>query len=129
MATGGGLGERRRRAERSRRAVAAAVAVAREHGLRVAEPAVLNDLFSLRVHLRPAPVATGDVVPPTEAPPGVRLLSYFDAYAVGCYPRKLVFPGRAGERALARGQAGNDQNARRTRPRRVDFGGPRSTYE
>ena len=50
-----GSGERRRR-ERSRRAVAAAVALARENGLRVEEPAVLNDLFSLMVRLRPAPV-------------------------------------------------------------------------
>jgi len=37
-------------------AVAAAVGVAREHGLRVDEPVVLHDLFSLRVLLRPAPV-------------------------------------------------------------------------
>ncbi len=50
-----GSGERRRR-ERSRRAVAAAVALARENGLHVGEPVVLNDLFSLMVHLRPAPV-------------------------------------------------------------------------
>lgn len=50
-------GDRRRfREERSRRAVAAVVALAREHGLRVEEPAELNDLFSLMVHLRPAPV-------------------------------------------------------------------------
>ncbi|GAA2814148.1 winged helix DNA-binding domain-containing protein [Saccharopolyspora taberi] len=40
-------------------------------------------------------------------PGGVRLLPYFDAYAVGCHPRERVFPGRAAERALARGQAGN----------------------
>lgn len=46
----------RRREERSRRAVAAAVAVARAHGLGVTEPAVLADLFSVMVHLRPAPV-------------------------------------------------------------------------
>ncbi|MDQ5811247.1 MAG: aminoglycoside phosphotransferase family protein [Actinomycetota bacterium] len=46
----------RRRYERSRRAVEATVALAREHGLRVAEPVVLNDLFSLMVHLKPAPV-------------------------------------------------------------------------
>jgi Phosphotransferase enzyme family len=44
------------REQRSRDAVSAAVAVAREHGLRVAEPAVLADLFSVMVHLRPAPV-------------------------------------------------------------------------
>lgn len=40
-------------------------------------------------------------------PRGVRLLPYFDAYAVGCYPREKVFPGRAFERALTGGQAGN----------------------
>jgi hypothetical protein len=48
--------KRRLREERSRRAVAAVVALARENGLRIEEPAVLNDLFSLMVHLRPAPV-------------------------------------------------------------------------
>jgi hypothetical protein len=36
--------------------VAAAAAEARSHGLRVDDPLVLHDLFSLRVHLRPAPV-------------------------------------------------------------------------
>jgi hypothetical protein len=46
----------RRREERSQRAVEAAVTLAREHGLRVEEPVVLNDLFSLMVHLKPAPV-------------------------------------------------------------------------
>ena len=50
-----GSGERRRE-ERLQRAVAAMVALARENGLRVDEPVVLNDLFSLMVHLRPAPV-------------------------------------------------------------------------
>jgi Ser/Thr protein kinase RdoA (MazF antagonist) len=49
--------ERQRlRDERSRAAVAAALDVARAHGLRVGEPAVLNDLFSVMVHLGPAPV-------------------------------------------------------------------------
>jgi hypothetical protein len=38
---------------------------------------------------------------------GVRLLPYFDAYAVAGQPRELLFPGRAAERALAGGQAGN----------------------
>jgi hypothetical protein len=47
---------RRRREERSQRAVAAALALAREYGLRVEESTILNDLFSLMVHLRPAPV-------------------------------------------------------------------------
>ena len=39
--------------------MAAAVAVAREHGLRVDEPVVLNDRFSVQVHLAPAPVVAG----------------------------------------------------------------------
>jgi hypothetical protein len=43
---------RRIRGERSRRAVAAAVAVAREHGLRVEEPTVLADLLSVMVRPR-----------------------------------------------------------------------------
>lgn len=38
---------------------------------------------------------------------GIRLLPYFDAYTVGSHPRAEVFPGRASERARARGQAGN----------------------
>lgn len=42
-------------------------------------------------------------------PAGLRLLPYFDAYQVGSHPRGLVFPGRASERALSRGQAGNYQ--------------------
>ena len=52
-------GRARRRAEMTRRAVAAAVAVARAHGLRVDEPVVLADLFSVQVHLAPAPVVAG----------------------------------------------------------------------
>jgi hypothetical protein len=57
MTTLSGSGDRQRLCdERSRRAVAAAVALAREHGLRVEEPTVVNDLFSVMVHLRPAPV-------------------------------------------------------------------------
>jgi hypothetical protein len=52
-----GFEERRRvREERRRRAVEAVVAYAHENGLRVEEPTVLNDLFSLMVHLKPAPV-------------------------------------------------------------------------
>jgi len=52
-------------------------------------------------------VVAGDTTAPSTAPQGVRLLPYFDAYTVGCQPRELVFPGRAAERALAGGQAGN----------------------
>ncbi|HEY3560777.1 MAG TPA: winged helix DNA-binding domain-containing protein [Kribbella sp.] len=44
---------------------------------------------------------------PDERAEGVRLLPYFDAYGVGSYPRELLFPGNAFERATARGQAGN----------------------
>ncbi len=40
----------------TRRAIAAATDLAREHGLRVDDPVLLHDLFSVRVHLRPAPV-------------------------------------------------------------------------
>jgi aminoglycoside phosphotransferase (APT) family kinase protein len=57
MTTPGTAAERQRvRQERSRQAVAAAVTVARGHGLRVEQPTVLHDLFSVMVHLRPAPV-------------------------------------------------------------------------
>jgi hypothetical protein len=35
------------------------------------------------------------------------LLPYFDAYGIACHPRSLLFPGRAAERALTGGQAGN----------------------
>jgi hypothetical protein len=48
-----------RRAEMTRRAVSAAVAVAREHGLRVDDPVILNDRFSVQVHLAPVPVVAG----------------------------------------------------------------------
>ena len=40
-------------------------------------------------------------------PGDLRLLPYFDAYAVGCHPRDVLFPGKAAQRALAGGQAGN----------------------
>jgi hypothetical protein len=48
----------------------------------------------------------GEDAPPTGAK-GVRLLPYFDAYAIAAQPRELLFPGAAWERALAGGQAGN----------------------
>ncbi|MFD7159158.1 winged helix DNA-binding domain-containing protein [Kribbella sp. NPDC059898] len=51
--------------------------------------------------------APGDGDFPDERAEGVRLLPYFDAYGVGSYPRELLFPGKAFERATARGQAGN----------------------
>jgi winged helix DNA-binding protein len=50
----------------------------------------------------------GDRAPAeSEATGGVRLLPYFDSYTVAVQPRDLAFPGRAGERALTGGQAGN----------------------
>jgi Winged helix DNA-binding domain len=52
-------------------------------------------------------VAAGDTARPARGPAGLRLLPYFDAYQVGSHPRELLFPGRAADRALARGQAGN----------------------
>src|SRR5689334_9832539 len=52
-------------------------------------------------------VAPGDEEFPDEPITGVHLLPYFDAYGVGCFPRELVFPGKALARATHRGQAGN----------------------
>jgi hypothetical protein len=49
----------------------------------------------------------GDRDAPDGPTTGVRLLPYFDAFAVGCHPRERLYPGRAAERALARTQAGN----------------------
>ncbi len=52
----------------------------------------------------------GEAAPPADAQADqadVRLLPYFDAYVVGGQPRELLFPGRAGQRGLTRGQAGN----------------------
>jgi len=49
----------------------------------------------------------GEGDPGDDAVEGVRLLPYFDAYVIAAQPRELLFPGRAAERALARGQAGN----------------------
>jgi hypothetical protein len=64
-------------------------------------------LEDVEVEGRVASVVAGDTGAPPAAPRGVRLLPYFDAYTVGCHPREMVFPGRAAERALAGGQAGN----------------------
>ncbi|MEG3629569.1 winged helix DNA-binding domain-containing protein [Streptomyces poriticola] len=44
---------------------------------------------------------------PRERQRGVRLLPYFDAYAIAAQPRERLFPGAASDRALAGGQAGN----------------------
>ncbi|MGA4867692.1 winged helix DNA-binding domain-containing protein [Streptomyces lavendulocolor] len=52
-------------------------------------------------------LVTGDTTMPSTPPGGVRLLPYFDAFTVGCHPREALFPGRAAQRALSGGQAGN----------------------
>ena len=65
------------------------------------------DLDPITVDGREAWVVAGDTGFPRDRPSGLRLLPYFDAYAVGCHPRDLLYPGVAAERALARGQAGN----------------------
>lgn len=52
-------------------------------------------------------VPAGDTALPGVAPRGVLLLPYFDAYVVGSHPRERLFPGRAAERTLAAGAAGN----------------------
>lgn len=58
---------RTQRAQRTDRARDAAVAAAHELGLTVTEPVVLHDLFSVVVHLAPAPVVARI---PTVLPPG-----------------------------------------------------------
>ncbi|MGW7085473.1 winged helix DNA-binding domain-containing protein [Streptomyces sp. NPDC054871] len=52
-------------------------------------------------------VVAGDTEFPGKPVRGVRLLPYFDAYVIASHPRERLFPGRAYERALAKGQAGN----------------------
>ncbi|MCG5446524.1 winged helix DNA-binding domain-containing protein [Micromonospora sp. NIE79] len=65
------------------------------------------DLTEVTVEGTPAWVSADDTDFPDDQPSGLRLLPYFDAYAVGCHPRERLFPGAAAERALAGGQAGN----------------------
>ncbi|MEZ0241424.1 MAG: crosslink repair DNA glycosylase YcaQ family protein, partial [Chloroflexota bacterium] len=79
------------------------------------KPAWVNDLFTREAGLLEQVDVegeelwqlAGDEARPATEQGTIRLLPYFDAYAVGCHPREHVFPGRAGERALARTQAGN----------------------
>lgn len=52
-------------------------------------------------------VRAGDAEFAEEEVPPVRLLPYFDAFAVGGQPRDRLYPGRAAQRALAGSQAGN----------------------
>ncbi|MET9763839.1 winged helix DNA-binding domain-containing protein [Streptomyces sp. NPDC006372] len=55
----------------------------------------------------PAWVAAGDTEFPDGPARGVRLLPYFDAYVIAGQPRERLFPGKAYQRALGGGQAGN----------------------
>ncbi|WP_406862861.1 winged helix DNA-binding domain-containing protein [Streptomyces sp. HUAS MG47] len=55
----------------------------------------------------PAWVVAGDTEFPAEPARGVRLLPYFDSFAVTSQPRARLFPGATSTRALAGGQAGN----------------------
>jgi hypothetical protein len=66
-----------------------------------------SELQQVEVEGTRAWLPAGDTTAPSTPPHGVRLLPYFDAYVVGCHPRERLFPGRASERALAGGQAGN----------------------
>jgi DNA glycosylase AlkZ-like len=65
------------------------------------------DLEELEVEGEAAWVWRGDAASAAQEVPAVRLLPYFDAFQVGSQPRRLLFPGRASERALAGSQAGN----------------------
>lgn len=66
-----------------------------------------SELQPVEVEGAQAWVVAEDTLMLCERPRGVCLLPYFDAYVVGCHPRERLFPGRAAERALAHGQAGN----------------------
>lgn len=65
------------------------------------------ELAQVRIGETAAWMLHDDVEAPREKASGVRLLPYFDAYTVGAHPRDLLFPGRAAERGLTGGQAGN----------------------
>jgi hypothetical protein len=66
-----------------------------------------DELVKVSLEGTDAWMLAGDTVMPDEPPKGLLLLPYFDAFVVGSHPRELLFPGKAGERALAGGQAGN----------------------
>jgi hypothetical protein len=63
--------------------VAAAAALARDNGLRVEEPTVLNDLFSLMVYLRPVPVVArvATCMPKARHPPRRRGIGQVTGHA------------------------------------------------
>jgi len=65
-----------------------------------------GELTAIELQRSRAWLMADDSDPSPRRPSGVRLLPYFDAYVVGCHPRKDVFPGAAATRGLSRGQAG-----------------------
>jgi len=67
---------------------------------------VESSLTSVTFDGRNAYVGVGDEEWPEDRAPGLRLVPHFDPYVIGSFPRELVFPGAAADRALARGQAG-----------------------
>ncbi|WP_372348158.1 winged helix DNA-binding domain-containing protein [Streptomyces sp. KL116D] len=87
--------------------LAAPVRWATDHFAGLARSAVIEEVDLEGVGA--AWVAAGDAEfpQPAEAAGGVRLLPYFDAFGIASQPRERLFPGRAAERALAGGQAGN----------------------
>jgi hypothetical protein len=66
-----------------------------------------SELIEVELLGEPAWLAADDAHPMRADPAGLRLLPYFDSYVVGAHPRERLFPGRAAERALRQGQAGN----------------------
>ncbi|MFC5064269.1 aminoglycoside phosphotransferase family protein [Actinomycetospora atypica] len=81
--------------ERTRRAVAAAQAVGAEHGLEVDAPVVLHDLFSVVVHLAPAPVVMRIptvLTPSRRADPARTLAERRDELAVAAALDQIGFP-------------------------------------
>ena len=70
--------------------------------------AMADDLERVELEGAPAWTVAGDTSTPSQGPPGIRLLPYFDAFVVAGQPRALLFPGMAATRALTpSGQAGN----------------------
>ncbi|MFJ5261137.1 winged helix DNA-binding domain-containing protein [Streptomyces sp. NPDC088387] len=76
-------------------------------GERFAALAGAGEIEEVTFEGAPAWLVTGDTDFPDSPAHGVRLLPYFDAYAIAAQPREVLFPGRAYQRALAGGQAGN----------------------
>jgi Winged helix DNA-binding domain len=67
-----------------------------------------GDLEEVELDGAPAWTLAGDTATPSQPPPGIRLLPYFDAFVVASQPRERLYPGPAATRGLTpAGQAGN----------------------